>query len=221
MDAGAAAWLCRTHRAGATLMRFAVLGPLSVRSTDGAELVLPGSGPRVTLAVLLVHANRAVPVDTLVEAVWSGRPPRSWASNIQTYVSRLRQALPGIQVRFADRAYRLELDPTALDLAEYTADVAAARRCAAEGEYPRAVARFRAGLGRWRGEPLADPAIPPLEPKLARLSEDRLAVVEEGLDAELAAGPHADIVGRLRILVARHPHRDPPAPQLMPAPAPS
>ena len=77
-------------------MRFGVLGPLSVQAADGAELVLPGTGPRVTLAVLLVHANRAVPVDTLVEAVWHGSPPRSWASNIQTYISRLRHALPGL-----------------------------------------------------------------------------------------------------------------------------
>ena len=196
-------------------MRFGVLGPLSVQAADGAELVLPGTGPRVTLAVLLVHANRAVPVDTLVEAVWQGRPPRSWASNIQTYISRLRHALPGLDVRFDKQAYRLRVDHCALDLAEFWADVETARKWAADGEYPRAAARFRTALGHWRGEPLGNLQIPPLEPELTRLSRERLTVVEDCLDAELAAGRHADVIGELRILVARHPDRDRLAAQLM------
>ncbi len=96
---------------GGQLMRYSVLGPLTVQGPDGTEIVLPGIGPRVLLAVLLVHANQPVPVATLVEAVWQGNPPRSWTSNIQTYVSRLRQAVPGIDIRHAHRAYRLEVDP--------------------------------------------------------------------------------------------------------------
>ncbi len=196
-------------------MRFGVLGPLSAQDADGVELVLPGTGPRVTLAVLLVHANRAVPVDTLVAAIWQGRPPLSWASNIQTYVSRLRHALPGLDVRYDNRAYRLLVDPAAFDLAEFWADVEAGRKYAGDGEYPRAVARFRTALGHWRGEPLANLAIPLLEPELTRLTQDRLTVVEECLDAELATGRHADVVGELRILVEHHPGRERLVAQLM------
>ena len=42
-----------------------------------------------------------------------------------------------------------------------------------------------------------------------------MTVVEECLDAELAAGRHADLVGELRILTARHADRDRLAAQLM------
>ena len=200
---------------GGQLMRYSVLGPLTVQGPDGTEIVLPGIGPRVLLAVLLVHANQPVPVATLVEAVWQGNPPRSWTSNIQTYVSRLRQAVPGIDIRHAHRAYRLEVDPAALDLAEFWTDVEAARKYAADGEYPRAVARFRTALGRWRAAPLGNVAIPLLQPELARLAQDRLTVIEDCMDAELAAGRHADIVGELRILVDREPDRDRLTAQLM------
>src|SRR5690242_1975399 len=83
-------------------MRFGVLGPLQVQDTDDEEVALPGAGPRAVLAALLVHANQAVPVDRIVEAVWRGQPPRSWVSNVQTYISRLRHALPGLDIRYAD-----------------------------------------------------------------------------------------------------------------------
>jgi len=47
------------------------------------------------------------------------------------------------------------------------------------------VARFRTALGRWRGEPLANLTIPLLDPELTRLTQDRLTVVEDCMDAEL------------------------------------
>ena len=196
-------------------MRFGVLGPLQVYGADDEDVVLPGAGPRVVLAVLLAHANRPVPVDTMVEAVWRGQPPRSWASNVQTYVSRLRHALPGIDIRYADGAYRLHLDPTTLDLTEFWTDVDAGRKCLAEGEHARAAVRFRAALGRWRGEPLADVTIPVLAPELRRLAEERLTVAEDCVDAELAAGRHADLIGELRTLVAEYPARERLRAQLM------
>jgi DNA-binding SARP family transcriptional activator len=196
-------------------MRFGVLGPLQVQDADDQEVALPGAGPRAVLAALLVHANQAVPVDRIVEAVWRGQPPRSWVSNVQTYISRLRHALPGLDIRFADRSYRLCVDPATLDLTEFWTDVDAGRKYLTEGEYPRAVVRFRAALGRWRGAPLAGLNLPVLEPELHRLEEERLTVLEECLDAELAAARHADVIGELRGLVASHPGRDRLVGQLM------
>ncbi|OLB81117.1 MAG: hypothetical protein AUI14_04445 [Actinobacteria bacterium 13_2_20CM_2_71_6] len=191
------------------------MGPLLVRAAEDAAVVLPGTGPRVTLAVLLLRANQPVRVDALVEAVWNGRPPRSWASNVQTYVSRLRHSLPGIDIRYAQRAYRLTVDPGAFDLTEFWTDVDAGRKYVADGEPARAVARFRTALGHWRGEPLADLTIPALRTEVARLAEERLTIVEECLDAELAAGRHADVIGELRGLVARYPTRERLAAQLL------
>ena len=56
-------------------MRFALLGPLTATGPAGEQLTVPGPRQRVLLAVLLLHANRPVPADTLAELVWDGRPP--------------------------------------------------------------------------------------------------------------------------------------------------
>src|SRR5256885_4951369 len=70
---------------GGQLMRFGVLGPLQVYGADDEDVVLPGAGPRVVLALLLAHAHPPVPVDTMVEAAWPGPPPRPRASQRPTY----------------------------------------------------------------------------------------------------------------------------------------
>ena len=48
---------------------------------------------RRLLAALLLRPGRAVPADTLVEAVWGPRPPPTAAATLQSYVSRLRRTL--------------------------------------------------------------------------------------------------------------------------------
>ncbi|MGW0193440.1 AfsR/SARP family transcriptional regulator [Nonomuraea sp. NPDC003201] len=45
------------------------------------------------LAVLLSEANRPVPVDSLIDALWNGKPPRSARKGLQVYVHRLRHTL--------------------------------------------------------------------------------------------------------------------------------
>jgi hypothetical protein len=64
-------------------------------------------------------------------------------------------------------------------------------------------------LDLWRGAPLADFEFEPFaQPEIARLKEERLAVVEERIDADLEAGRHAEIVGEVEALVDRHPTRE-------------
>jgi DNA-binding SARP family transcriptional activator len=73
-------------------MEFRILGP--VEAWDGAEqLDVGGSKPRALLAVLLLHANRVVSTDQLVDELWGEAPPPTARNVLQVYVSRLRQAL--------------------------------------------------------------------------------------------------------------------------------
>ena len=72
-------------------MRFGVLGPLLVADADGQLLTLRGGLLRSLLAVLLFHANEFVPVEQLVGALWPDIPPKSYGSNLYTYVARLRE----------------------------------------------------------------------------------------------------------------------------------
>ena len=54
-----------------------------------------------------------------------------------------------------------------------------------------------------------------LQPEIARLEELRLVALEERIDADLAAGRHADLVGELEVLIAGHPVRERLRGQLM------
>lgn len=189
-------------------MRFAVLGPLSVRDADGTAVPVPGERCRAVLAVLLWHANRPVPVSVLTEAVWRGTPPDSATSNLQTYVSRLRRLLPTVTLTHAYGAYRLTVPDDALDVSVYAARVAAGRAALADGDAATAAAALRAALGLWRDRPLVDVDVPLLEPEADALEDDRLTVVEDCMEAELAGGRHADLVGELQALVGKHPLRE-------------
>ena len=64
---------------------------------------------------------------------------------------------------------------------------------------------MRAALGLWRGGALADLADEPFaRAAIERLEEIRLAAIERRIDAELALGLHAELVGELQELVAAH-----------------
>ena len=70
-------------------------------------------------------------------------------------------------------------------------------------------ARPREALALWRGEPLADLADEPFAAaEIRRLEELRLRATEMAIDADLAAGRHAELIGELDALVAEHPLRE-------------
>ena len=91
--------------------------------------------------------------------------------------------------------------------------------CAAKprkGDTDASARKLREALALWRGPPLADLAYEPsLQLEIARLEEMRLVTLEDRIDADLAVGRHADLVGELEPLVAGHPVRERLRAQLM------
>ena len=79
------------------------------------------------------------------------------------------------------------------------------RRGGATRARPR---KLRDALALWRGSPLADLAEPFAQPEIARLEELRMAVLEQRIDADLAVGRHAELVGELEALIVRNPLRE-------------
>ena len=76
--------------------------------------------------------------------------------------------------------------------------------------------RLREALALWRGPPLAEVASAPFAPaEIARLEEQRLAALELRVEADLAAGRHAELVGELQQLTSQHPWRERLHAQLM------
>ena len=80
---------------------------------------------------------------------------------------------------------------------------------ASRDEAAAAANRFREALALWRGRALADVLdVEPLALESNRLEELRLVAVEGRLEADLAAGLHAQVTGELESLVTEHPLRE-------------
>jgi WD40 repeat protein/DNA-binding SARP family transcriptional activator len=187
-------------------MEFRILGPLEVHGDLGAIRV-SGRKPRAVLAVLLLHANEPVSPERLALALWGEEAPGGAVSTVQVHVSRLRKALgDGEVVTTSPAGYRIRVQPGELDAERFERLVEDGRRSLAAGDADRAAAVLREALALWRGPPLADLAFEPFaQAEIARLEEQRLAALGVRIEADLAAGRHAEVVGELRRLVADHP----------------
>ena len=75
-------------------MDFRILGSLEVVDEERV-LDVGGGKQRGVLALLLIHANKVVSSDRLIEGLWPDQQPPSAAKIVQAHVSRLRKALNG------------------------------------------------------------------------------------------------------------------------------
>ncbi len=192
-------------------MEFQLLGPLEVTERDRA-LVLGGVKQRSLLAILLLHANAVVSSDRLADELWGDAQPRTAGKSIQVHISRLRKELGDGRLETHAPGYLLRVHPTELDLARFEQLLDQAR----DGEPAAAAQTLREALALWRGPPLADLAYQPFaQAEIARLEELRLAALEQRIEADLADGRHAALVGELEHLVAEHPLRERLRGQLM------
>ena len=191
---------------------FFILGPLEVRF-EGEVVAVGGRRQRALLALLLLRANDVVSVDALVEGLWGESQPKTAAHALQVFVSDLRKALRAVgeDGRIVTQApgYRIDVRPGELDLERFEQLARDGRAALAGGETAAAAETLREGLALWRGEPLADFAYEPFaQATVARLEELRLSVLEDRVSADLALGRHAELIGELEELVARHPYRE-------------
>jgi len=185
-------------------MDFRLLGPLEVVDHDRL-LTLGGGRQRSLFAVLLLHANEVVSNDRLIDALWGERPPPTAAKTVQVYVSRLRKELGEGRLLTRAPGYLLSVERSELDLGRFERLVEEAR-----GADPaNAGESLRRALALWRGPALADLAYEPVaQNEIARLEELRWAALERRIEADLACGRHAELVGELEGLIAEHPRRE-------------
>ncbi|MGZ4314221.1 MAG: BTAD domain-containing putative transcriptional regulator [Gaiellaceae bacterium] len=190
-------------------MEFRILGELEVEE-GGRAVVLGGARQRALLTNLLLHAGEVVSADRLIEDLYGAHPPATAAKSLQAHISRLRKALGGEQrLRTRGGGYALELSDGELDVERFSTLLEEGRRSLAAGNAEVAVAKLEQALTLWRGRPLADVAYAEFaQGEVARLEELHLAAVEEVIDARIALGRHADVVGDLERLVATHPLRE-------------
>jgi DNA-binding SARP family transcriptional activator/Tfp pilus assembly protein PilF len=198
-------------------MRFGVLGPVEVWD-EQRRLSIGGPQQRGLLAVLLLHANRVISTDRLIDYLWGEQPPASARSLLQGCVAGLRRVLRqtagGDRLETVAPGYRLLIAPEELDLEQFQQLAAEADRTQS-ADPARAAGLYAQALALWRGPALDGIDLASCQSDVAQLEEQRLTVLEARIDIDLQRGGHAKLVGELRALVAAHPLRERLRAQLM------
>jgi DNA-binding SARP family transcriptional activator len=205
----------RVRGNGAGALELRILGPLEAL-VDGQAIALGGAKPRTLLAILALEVGRVVSIDRIVEELWPGEAPDTAAHAVKVYVSQLRKAIPSAAIETIAPGYALHLAAERVDANRFGALSAEGRTLLHAHDPERAAAVLREALDLWRGEALADFAYEPFaQPEIARLADLRLATLEDRIDADLALGRGAELIGELEALIAASPFRERLRGQLM------
>jgi len=193
-----------------------VLGSLTV-GQGGTSVTPTAPKPRVVLAMLALHPNCVVPVDTLVEELWGDSGLRTARTTIQSYVVHLRKLVsaalpPDDPARRAKEivvttpgGYRLDIAGGEVDVWRFDELAQAGHRARQEGDFAGVSRNFAAALASWRGPALVDVQQGPhLRVATTRLEEARLNVLDCRIEADLRLGRHHELLGELAALVARY-----------------
>jgi DNA-binding SARP family transcriptional activator len=174
-------------------------------------VALGGSKQRALLALLLLHANRVVSRDRLIDELWDGSPPDTASTALQVHVSQLRKALGREAIVTQAPGYLVRVDPGGLDIERFDELVAEAQGRDAEG----AAQTLREALALWRGPPLVDLDESVARPERRQLEEQRASALEQRIDADLDLGRHAELLPELEALTREEPLRERRRAQLM------
>jgi len=191
-------------------MHIGLLGELEVLDDSGRDVPISGSKLRALLAILALSAGRVVSTDHLIELLWGEEPPATVRNSLQGLVSKLRRTLGSAHlVAMRGSGYALDLPPSSVDVHRYEELVAGGRAAAPSGDPGKAAELLAQADALWRGDALADFAYEDLAAgHVTRLSELRLAVLEERLELELQLGRHSAVLVQLEALVYEHPLRE-------------
>ncbi|MEJ2871484.1 BTAD domain-containing putative transcriptional regulator [Actinomycetospora sp. OC33-EN08] len=196
-------------------VRFLDLGELLVE-VDGALRTPGGRRPAAALAVLLIHADRPVSVDTLSDAIWDDGRPRA-VSTLESHLWRLRQVLepdrkpgePSSLLVTVPGGYRLRVGTDQVDSRRFAALVEEAGTLLGRGEPDRALERCESARALWRGRPFAALADRPwAAPTVARLEELVAQLAERHVDALLDLGRPEQALLELGSALGEHPLRE-------------
>nr|MDT0660597.1 AfsR/SARP family transcriptional regulator [Micromonospora sp. DSM 115978] len=190
-----------------------LLGPLLI-SHAGVEAAPLARKPRQILALLLLNHARAVPVTTLLDELWDGRPPKTARTVVQLHIFQLRKRLAeltglGVDVvgekmlRTSRSGYEFAADLTEFDLRTFRQRERAGIVAMVAGNLATAAQEFRDALFLWRGPALADvESGPSIRAEIAGLEQSRATMLGHRVELELRFGRHREILSELTDLVS-------------------
>jgi DNA-binding SARP family transcriptional activator len=170
-------------------------------------------GPKVQqlLALLVVRANRIVPVDTLVDELWSEAPPRTAVSSVRTHVYHLRTSVRGIGESLVTEpsGYMLKVEPDRIDSEVFARRVRHAKELLAGDRLEEASRTLHGALALWRGQPMANVEVGPVLTRHAvQLREARLNALQLRIEADMLLDRHRELIGELKDMVAADPYNE-------------
>lgn len=205
-------------------MQIELLGILNVRE-NGVSITPTAPKPRQALALLALHADQVVPVSSLIDELWAGRPPRSARTTLQTYVLQLRDliSLALEKESAADGSaagrprsakdvlvtspggYMLVSGGGTGDVREFERLAGMGYRALDAGDFQAASPLLREALALWTGPAFADVQTGALlETEARRLEESRLCALEQRIEADLRLGRHRELLADLTMLTSRY-----------------
>ncbi|MEU7063846.1 AfsR/SARP family transcriptional regulator [Streptomyces sp. NPDC046161] len=185
-----------------------------METDDGTSRTPQALKLRALLALLCLNEGRPLSAPQLIEALWSGAPPRTASTALQVYVSRLRKHLTDAgfdasRLSTRPHGYMMELAPRSLDLHDFESLCRRAGELRAAGRLEEASQSLSQALGLWAGPALADlRTVPALQSLAHQLDEKRSAALEERAETELLLGRHKPLIGELYGLIDEQPMRE-------------
>ncbi|RST02676.1 transcriptional regulator [Streptomyces sp. WAC07149] len=172
-----------------------------------------GARQRTILALLLLSPGRIVPVDTLVDVVWNGRPPATARTQVAIVIAALRKAIKseGVAeevIATAHPGYLLRPDGHVLDTVTFSSLVAQAEEAVRTHRPADAARCYGEALALWRGPALAGVTGQLVEDEAARWEEVRINAYEAMTGVQLELGRHQLLLPELAAAVREHPLRE-------------
>lgn len=199
-------------------VRFGLLGPVAAWR-DGRTLALGSPQQQAVLALLLLRRGEYVSADSLVDALWPREAPANAVQTVRTYVSRLRKLLAdgdGSPLESASAGYRLPAEAGETDVERFEALAREGRLALSEGRAAEAQELIAAALAQVRGGPLDGlEDLDAVRVERERLTELRLLLADDLVQARLDLGQHRELVSELRGRVTENPERERSWAQLM------
>ncbi|MGW0200874.1 BTAD domain-containing putative transcriptional regulator [Nonomuraea sp. NPDC003201] len=179
-----------------------------IRVGDRQPVELSGKQSAL-LASLLLNVNSVVSQSRLLAALWENPPP-SAVANLQSYVARLRRALPpGARILTRGSGYVLQTAPEEVDLLAFDEEVRQARLQAERGEARAAIEGFRRALALWRGSPAEGARLwGDMPARVTDLAERRTEAQLDYAEIRLDLGPDQEVIDDLRDLLSGQPLRE-------------
>jgi predicted ATPase/DNA-binding SARP family transcriptional activator len=193
------------------------LGPLELSVGGGSRSRIRGRQMTVILASLAMNANRVVPVDALIDALWGEDASTGAWSTLDSHVFRLRKELepdrpagtaPSVLLKQSN-GYQLVVAVDQVDSLRFAALAEQAGTLAAAGRHDEVLRRCDEALGLWRGP--VDPVVADADWSqawLARMTELRAQIDERRIEALIRSGGPERALAEFDGLLRESPFRE-------------